>query len=338
MQLSMHKLAGIVVGSLLPLALCAPGLQGQASQDQTSLDQISVRGIRVLDSRGAVEIEVETSDRVVPQTQVLTGPDRLVIDFPNSVPGSHLRSQSVYRGEVKDVRIGLFQANPPVTRVVLDLKSAQAYQVFPYGRTVMIKIAGGAQDDSVVAQEEADDSSPAPTSRPGLVVANYTTGAERIHADAPPKAALDVTFRGGMLAIKANKATLAEVLFAVQQRTGAEVAIAAGADQEKVVADLGPAPAPEVLSQLLNGSKFNFMILSAVNNPQQVERVILSPRTEGPIVPFAATAAARNNDDDDDEPPTPPPAQVKAPPTNNPPPVSAIPQEPKTPPDENAPQ
>ncbi|HKH99694.1 MAG TPA: AMIN domain-containing protein [Candidatus Sulfotelmatobacter sp.] len=338
----MPKLAGIVVGLLLPLALCAPGLQGQTSQGQASLDQIAVRGIRVLDSRGAVEIEVETSGRVVPETQVLTGPDRLVIDFPNSVPGARLRSQSVYRGEVKDVRIGLFQANPPVTRVVLDLKSAQSYQVFPYGRTVMIKIAGGAQDDSVVAQgvaqEEAEDSSPAPTSRPGLVVANYTRSAERIHADGPAKSVLDVTFRGGMLAIKANKATLAEVLFAVQQRTGAEVAIAAGADQEKVVADLGPAPAPEVLSQLLNGSKFNFMILSAVNNPQQLERVILSPRTEGPIVPSAATAAARNNDDDDDEPPTPPPAQVKAPPTNNPPPVSAIPQEPKTPPDENAPQ
>jgi AMIN domain len=323
----MSKFAGIVAGWMVPLALCAPSMQAQTS----------VREVRVLDSKGAVEIEIETSDRIAPQTQVLTAPDRLVIDFPNAVPGTKLRSQSVYRAEVKDVRVGLFQANPPVTRVVLDLKSAQSYQVFPYGRTVMIKVMGGGQDDSI----EANDS-PAPTSRPGLVVANYTTGAERIHEDGPSRQVLDVSFRGGMLSIKSNKATLSEVLFAVQQRTGAEVAIAPGAELERVAADLGPGPAPEVLSALLNGSKFNFMILSAVDNPQTLERVILSPRNESVVVAPTVSAqnSAQNDAADEDEPPPPPPA-VRTPPTNNPPPISSAPNqpaEPRTPPDENAPQ
>src|SRR5246127_5954455 len=106
--------------------------------------QISVRSVKVLGSKDTVEIEVEASDRIVPETQVLTGPDRLVIDFPNALPGNQVRSQSVDRGEVKDVRVGLFQAKPPVTRVVVDLKSARSYQIFPYGRTVMIKVTGGA--------------------------------------------------------------------------------------------------------------------------------------------------------------------------------------------------
>ena len=35
-----------------------------------------------------------------------TGPDRLVIDFPNAVPGSQVRSQSIDRGEVKDRTCG----------------------------------------------------------------------------------------------------------------------------------------------------------------------------------------------------------------------------------------
>ena len=101
-----------------------------------------------------MEIEVGTpSDHIVPQTQVLSGPDRLVVDFPNAIPGNQLHSQSVDRGDVKSVRVGLYQSKPPVTRLVVDLKSARSYQIFPSGRTVMIKVMGGASasDDAAVA-------------------------------------------------------------------------------------------------------------------------------------------------------------------------------------------
>jgi hypothetical protein len=253
--------------------------------------QTSVRTVKVLGSKDAVEIEVESSDRVVPQALVLSGPDRLVIDFPNATPGKSLRSQSVDRGEVKDVRIGLFQSKPPVTRLVFDLKSAQSYQVFPNGRTVMIKIMGGGSDLSAGAHDYAR-----PQTRPGLVVANYTVAAEPAHLD--PAKPLEVSFRDGLLSIKSNKATLSEVLYAVQQRTGADVSIAAGAEQERVVVDLGPAPAAEVLAQMLNGSKFNFLILNAANDPRQLDRVILSPRGEGAVMPLAPVQNAADLDDD----------------------------------------
>lgn len=94
--------------------------------------QTAVRHVQVLGGKDAVEIEVEASDRIVPETRVLTGPDRLVVDFPNAIPGTGLRSQSVFRGQVKDVRVGLFQSKPPITRIVLDLKSPQNYQIFPW--------------------------------------------------------------------------------------------------------------------------------------------------------------------------------------------------------------
>jgi hypothetical protein len=285
--------------------------------------QSSVREVKVVGNHGAVEIEVEASDRIIPQSQVLTGPDRLVVDFPNSVPGTALRNQSVNLGQVKDVRFGLYQSKPPVTRLVLDLKSAQSYQIFPYGRTVMIKVLGTAPDasDGVVA------ASPQPATQPGLVNTNYATGAERIQPNAkpsiaprpattaraqsakgqsafmqsaptqaaPPKSSLEVTFRNGLLAIKANKATFSEVLYAVQQRTGAEIAIPAGAEQERVVADIGPGAPQEVLASLLNGSSFNFLILNSASNPNQLDRVILTPRAGGGVVvasgPVSAPAA-----------------------------------------------
>jgi hypothetical protein len=239
----------------------------------------SVRRVQVLGSKDAVEIEIEASDRLVPQTRVLTAPDRLVVDFPNTVPGSQLRSQSVNRGQVSDVRVGLFQSKPPITRVVLDLKTAQSYQVFPYGRTVIIKVTGDAAPGPV----EVDDFPP--ITRPGLLDTSFPSRSAALETGPDSKPSLDVSFHNGLLTIRSNKKSLSEVLFAVHQRTGADLAVAAGAEREMVVADIGPAPAAEVLARLLNGSRFNFLIMSSATSPGGIDRVILSPRVEGGAVP-----------------------------------------------------
>jgi hypothetical protein len=246
----------------------------------------SIRRVQVLHTQGQVEIEIEASESVVPRTNVITNPDRLIVDFVNAVPGAQLRNQTVSRGEVKGLRVGLFSSDPPVTRVVLDLKSPQPYQVFPSGRTVIVKV--GAAD----AETAVRSASP-----PALVNTNYpATGAHLsvptppappvpVPPPPPPKPALEVSFRRGLLSINSNKATMSEVLFAIHQQTGAEIAIPAGTEQEKVVVNIGPAPAPEVLSQLLNGSKFNFLILSSSSDPRSLDRVILSSRPDGPTPP-----------------------------------------------------
>ncbi len=336
----MFRLSRTLVSRLLLAGLC-----GVLTSPEL-LAQTSVRTVKVLGAHDAVEIEVEASDRIVPQTKILTGPDRLVIDFPNAVPSSQLRSQSVDRGEVKDVRIGLFQAKPPITRIVLDLKSAQSYQVFPSGRTVIIKVLGGGAGDAFAGTDESatehsraehpsEHSSSQSATRPGLVVANYTPGAAPASADSTSQPTLEVSFRDGLLGIRANKATLSEVLFAVQQRTGAEISIAAGAEQEKVVTDIAPGPAAEVLAKLLNGSRFNFLILSAANDPQRLDRVILSARAEGDIMPLPPVEVqhADANSDEATVPPPVPPQPPNPSPAQNPP----GPLEMKSPPDQNAP-
>ena len=266
----MHRFPRERASRLFAAALCA-------CLAIPSVAQISVRSVKVLGSKDTVEIEVEASDRIVPETRVLTGPDRLVIDFPNAIPGTQVRNQSVDRGEVKDVRVGLFQSKPPVTRLVLDLKTARSYQIFPYGRTVMIKVMGNAGATNASGSYQGSGSQPA---GPGLVAASYTTGREPISIEAQ-QTPLRVSYRDGLLGIHANKATLSEVLFAIQQQTGAEISIPAGAEQEKVVAEIEPAPASDVLARLLNGSKFNFLIMSAGDDPRALGRVILSYRSEG---------------------------------------------------------
>jgi hypothetical protein len=239
-----------------------------------------------------------------------------VIDFPNAVPGSQVRNQSIDRGDVKDVRVGLFQARPPVTRVVLDLKSARSYQVFPYGRTVMIKVTGSALAAGESAAIVEDQQ---PGGRPGLIAANYTNNVAPVTV--APQPPLQVSYRDGLLGIHANRATLSEVLYAIQQRTGADISIPAGAEQERVVADIAPSPAAEALARLLNGSRFNFLILNSANDPRQLDRVILSARAEGVFVP-PPPPTQQPEPDITDEQPVPPPGQpAQAPsPENAPPP------------------
>jgi hypothetical protein len=263
----------------------------------------SIRRVQVLRTRGQVEIEIEASDRVVPHINVLTGPDRLVVDFVNAVPGAQLRGQAVNREEVKGLRVGLFSSNPPVTRVVLDLNGPQPYQVFPSGRTVIVKVGDAG----------AETAGNRPGSGPVLVNTNYPTAAAHLSVPTaePPKPKLLVSFQGGLLSINSNKANLSEVLFAIHEKTGAEIAIPSGAEQEQVVADLGPAPAPEVLSHLLNGSKFNFLILSSSTDPHALDRVILSSRPEGPMPQYRPQRVVAEEDEEAEAPPKPAPAPVR---------------------------
>jgi AMIN domain len=316
MNRSVRAAAGFLVWAAVYVSVA---VVGQAQ------DVPSVRRVQVLGNQSPVEIEIEGSDRLVPQAQVLTHPDRLVVDFANAVPGAQLRNQTLNRGEVKSVRTGLFTSKPLVTRVVLDLNGPQAYQIFPSGRTVIIKLgSAGAQAAHLVT------SSP---SGARLVTSSYTVQSVKITPPETPP--LVVSFQGGLLTINSNRASLSEVLFAVHERTGAEIAIPAGAEQEKVVAEIGPASAPEVLSRLLNGSKFNFLILSSASDPGTLDRVILSARPEGPAPAYRPQARTQGEDDTESEtqgraapPPAtpnpgaehqapPPPPDIKTPPNND---------------------
>jgi hypothetical protein len=296
MDRSRTAIAGLLLLAAISVSLRAAG-QAQ--------DVPSVRRVQVLGNRTPIEIEIEATDQLVPQTQVLTGPDRLVVDFANTVPGAQLRNQTLNRGEVKSVRVGLFTSKPPVTRVVFDLDGPQAYQIFPVGRTVIIKVG--------TVGVQASAFKPA-SSGARLVNSNYPVQSLRITPPQTPP--LIVTFQGGLLHVTANKANLSEVLFAIHQHTGAEIAIPAGAEQEQVVAEIGPAPAPEVLSHLLNGSKFNFLILSSANDPATLDRVILSARPEGPAPTYRPQVQSRSQDDVEAEVnrrEIPPPAEAPAP-------------------------
>jgi hypothetical protein len=96
--------------------------------------------------------------------------------------------------------------------------------------------------------------------------------------------------QNGLLTIDSQNATLAQVLRAVQTQTGASIEVPGSANSERVVAQLGPGRPSEVLNTLLNGTKFNYVILGVTGDAGAVQKVILTPRQGGAVGTPVSTA------------------------------------------------
>lgn len=256
---------------LCALVVCA-GLQANAAPPQKAENIRTIRRVAILGQGNNVEVEIAASQQMTPQTQVLSGPDRVVIDFPGALPGADLRPVLVNRGDVKAVRVGLFTSNPPVTRVVLDLKAPQKYQLVPSGNTVIVKVGSpGSAASQAVISASIRTKCPVVAGNPQIRLPAPRSPARGL----PPR----VSFQNGLLSVKADKATLAQVLFEVHRQTGADITVPPEAEQEQVVADLGPAPPKQVLAALLEGINYNFILLGYDGDEGSVHRVILSSKS-----------------------------------------------------------
>ena len=249
--------------------------QSQVAHNQAAEDQVAVmpvarvNGITVTDSSNGTDVEITTTRSVALRSQVVTGPDRLILDFPDSLPGNDLHDQAINRGQVKGVRAGLFAQHPPVTRVVIDLKSPQPYRIYPSGKTVIVKLVTGEKPVAPGTPAHIDEVAYTPP-------------------PAKPAPTLNVEYKNSRLSIWADKASLAQVLNEVHQKTGAEVSFPPAAAQEQMVANIGLLPVREALTALLNGSRFNFILVGADNDPSKLKSVTLTFRSGGVSQPALA--------------------------------------------------
>jgi hypothetical protein len=193
----------------------------------------------------------------------------------------------------------LFGANPSVTRIVVDLKTAQPFQVFPSGNTVLVKIGVGHGTAEGGTQVSPASAVPAVGSAEDSVIGTVVSGNPQVRPLAARSSSQSansraiakisgVSFQNGLLRVKVQNATLAQVLFEVQQQTGAEIGVPAGAGQEHIAVDLGPGSPKEVVAALLNGSPYNFIIMGSERAAGSLGRVILTPKTGPADQPFIA--------------------------------------------------
>jgi hypothetical protein len=136
-----------------------------------------------------------------------------------------------------------------------------------------------------------------------------------------------VTWNSQGLHIQASNSSLSQILNAVSTQTGAKVEGVSG--DERVFGDYGPGPARDVLSQLLRGSNYNFLLLGdqGQGTPRQV---ILTAHRGAAGGPNRGTLNPQQRQDPqaDDEGVSEPEPQEEPPPQPEPPPQQqGVPQQ-----------
>jgi hypothetical protein len=125
-----------------------------------------------------------------------------------------------------------------------------------------------------------------------------------------------VSYDHGELTIVALNSVMGDILRAVRDQTNATLDVPANAN-ERVVGQMGPGPPRDVLAQLLNGSRFNYVILGSATDANKLARVILTlkpavsqenaaqtpanvaPPPQQPEPGFAFSQQPANDDDED---------------------------------------
>jgi hypothetical protein len=87
-----------------------------------------------------------------------------------------------------------------------------------------------------------------------------------------------ISWDGKLLTIDAENSSLADILLGIRSRTGASIEMPGSTRGERIAIHLGPAPIREVLSSLLYGTEFNYVIQSAEDDETALGKVILTSR------------------------------------------------------------
>jgi hypothetical protein len=101
----------------------------------------------------------------------------------------------------------------------------------------------------------------------------------------PPR----VSFQNGLLTVFAENSNFSDVLNGIRAATGIRIESNGGAGADRMSTQIGPAPVRDVLLTLLQGSKYDFIIMGSNTDPNRLERIVLTPKAA------SAGAAVANN-------------------------------------------
>jgi len=99
-----------------------------------------IENVAVNSNPQVLTVEIILSAPFVPQAARLTNPDRLVFDFPGFTLQAGNRQIPVENGPLRKLRVALFQSDPPIARIVIDLKEPVNFDVKSVGNKVVIEI------------------------------------------------------------------------------------------------------------------------------------------------------------------------------------------------------
>jgi hypothetical protein len=117
-----------------------------------------IRSVRVVHEKGTPAIEVLATATIIPEIQSLDSPPRLVIDLPNSRLVMAQDRIDVRKDNIVAIRVRQYQSNPPVTRIVLDLKAPYAHSWESADKRLLVRLKPP-EDENV--GKKPDPSAPA---------------------------------------------------------------------------------------------------------------------------------------------------------------------------------
>ena len=134
----------------------------------------------------------------------------------------------------------------------------------------------------------------------------------------PPK----ISYAGGQLTVTADNSSLPDILNNVVRVTGAHLEGTPPPDSERVFGHFGPGTPRDVLNDLLTGSRYDYILVGALDDPGTVRQVMLSPHgssLEGAASNQARNQPVRQEQDEENNEPVITPQQVYEPPPPPPP-------------------
>jgi hypothetical protein len=160
-----------------------------------------VESIKAVADGAEVRVEITLSAPATPAVDTAVHPDRILLDFPGSAGKGDFRDITVNADGVRRVRTAQHSANPPVTRVVIELDQVHAYNIRPNGNVVTV-VVGPAEK-----AHAASHGAPAPAASGNLIGSflkkheKVTPTLEKDKAEAVPSPA---TISGAEIAAPAN--------------------------------------------------------------------------------------------------------------------------------------
>ncbi len=141
----------------------------------------------------------------------------------------------------------------------------------------------GAQAPGASAAPPARKAAPAARHKRGTSQPSPVPAPETLPPPAPltpeqmPPVPPQVTYQNGLLTIVATNSTLSDILHSVSMRTGATLDAPPHLMSERVAARIGPGTPRAVLSDLLTGPRFDYILVGSDGDPNGVRSIMLTP-------------------------------------------------------------
>ena len=124
--------------AIVMLLVCCAAAQSTRGAATVQIP-VQIEDVTATPDGANLRVEVTLSSPVQPSIETAINPDRILLDFPGTIAPNRIEKQVGMDG-VRRVRTGQHSAEPPVTRVVLDLDQAHSYAMKVEGNRIIVTV------------------------------------------------------------------------------------------------------------------------------------------------------------------------------------------------------